>query len=247
MNLSGLEAEIGRLLGDPTNNRWSLATLLTRINLAQTEIQGLTNAIKTSETVTPVLNTRTIVLNSNTMDIIRVTKTLSDGTTIRPLDGITREELEYHYPDWQQWNAGEPLYWFYDATNQTMSLVPVPDQANAITNGINVWESRKPADLVNSTDVPFDSNTQMIPYHMAIVHWVVAHCFMDDGTQESLVKAKFHKSGSMQNPGQYELEVGRIMAEFDTPESIPSNIMFRPQGGRVGAWTSTSKSYPFID
>ena len=56
-----------------------------------------------------------------------------------------------------------------------MNLVPAPDAANAISSGLRVWEIQKPADLVNSTDVPFGSNTAMIPYHGAIVHDVVDH------------------------------------------------------------------------
>lgn len=244
MNLLSLQQECGRLLSDPQNDRWSASLLTTRINLAAAEIQGLTNAVKTSEAVTPVASTRTISVNANTMNILRATKTLSDGTTIRPFPGKNVEELDYLYPDWQQWQTGEPLYWFFDATNQQINLVPKPDAANAITNGITMWESRKPADLSTSTDIPFDSNTAMIPYHYSIVHWVVAHCWMDNGDPESLAKATFHRSGSMLRPGQYELEIGRILAEFDIEEAIPEQILWKPQGGRVGGWSFPSKSNP---
>ena len=163
MNLSQIQAECGRLLGDPQNDRWSAATLLTRINLIQTEVQGYTSAVKTDESLTPVAGTATISVNADTMNIIRATKTLSDGVTVKPFPGINREELDFLYPDWKQWQQGEPLYWFYDATDQQINLVPTPDSANAISSGITVWESRKPADLSASTDTPFDSNNQMIP------------------------------------------------------------------------------------
>jgi len=246
MNLSGLQAECGRLLSDPNNQRWSLATLTTRINLAQTEIQGYTSAVKTSETLTPVANQRTLGLNANTMGIVRATKTLSDGTTIKPFNGITREELEFIDPNWQQWTAGEPMYWFYDATNQQVNLAPAPDSNNAIANGMTFWESRQPAALVNTTDLPFDSNNQMVPYHYTIVHWVVAHCFMDDGTPEALQKANYHYSGKMLAPGKYELQLGRIMAEFDVPEAVPEHILWQQQGGRVGVWNIPSKSVPLL-
>lgn len=245
MNLTGIQAECGRLLGDPSNSRWTTDILTTRANLAQTEIQGQTNAVKTAESVTPVASTRTISLNANTMDVVRASKTLTSGS-IRPFLGISREQLDFLYPDWQQWTDGEPRFWFYDATNQQVNLVPKPDSGNAITNGMTFWESRKPTDLALSTDVPFDSNNQMIPYHMAIVHWVVAHCFMDDGTPEALGKAKFHKSGNMRNPGEYEKELGRIMAEFDVPEIVPARIMYSPQGGRIGSWLTPSKSNPLL-
>ena len=243
MILSQLQSECGRLLSDPNNDRWPAATLLTLINLAQTEIQGLTDAVKTSELLTPVVSTRTISVNSATMDIIRMSKTLTDGS-IRPFQGVSREELDFMYPDWQQWADGEPLYWWYDATNRNINLVPKPSAAFAVANALTAWESRVPAALVAGTDVPFDANNQMIPYHMAIVHWVVSYCLMEDGTGDALTKAKFHKSGNILQPGQYELQIGRIQAEFDAPEAVPAHILFKPQGGRVGGWGFPSKSQP---
>jgi hypothetical protein len=243
MILSDIQAEAGRLLGDPGNSRWTPSVLTTRANIIQTEIQGLTNAVKTSEQLTPVASVRTITLNEATMDIIRATKT-DTGGNIRPLQGITREELDFLLPDWQQWLDGEPVYYWYDATNQQINLAPKPSAANAIANGITVWESREPADLVNATDIPFDSNNQLIPYHMAIVNGVVALCFADDGTQEALTKAKYHRSGNMVRPGEFENYVGQMLSQFDVPESIPSRVMFKPQGGRLGAWGVPSKSFP---
>ncbi len=243
MNLSQIWAECGRLLNDPNNQRWTTDVLTTRANLAQVEIQGYTNAVKTTESLTPVAGTRTISVNASTMDIVRASKTQFNGA-IKPFTGISREELDFRYPDWQQWTQGEPLYWFYDATNQQLNLVPTPDATNAITNGITAWESRKPADLVNSTDIPFDSNNQMIPYHIAICYWVVAECWMDDGTPEALAKSTFFKTGNMLRPGQYEYELGRIMAEFDVPEDVQGQLLWRPEGGRVGTWALPNKANP---
>ena len=243
MILSGIWAECGRLLSDVGNARWVQSVLTTRANLAQAEIQGYTNAVKTQEPLTPVASQRTLGLNANTMDVLNVTKTYQDGT-IRPFIGISRQQLDFMYPDWQQQPDGEPLYWFYDATAQNLNLVPKPSALFAITNGITVWESRKPADLASASDVPFDANNQMIPYHMAIVYWVVAQCFMDDGTAEALTKSKFYKSGAILRPGQYEDELGRIMAEFDDPEDVPANIVWRPTGGRLGNNGYPTKSYP---
>lgn len=243
MILSEIWAEAGRLLSDPSNQRWTTDILTVRANLAQIEIQGYTNAVKTQEILTPIAGQSYLSLNANTMDIIRATKTRSTAEII-PFVGMTREELDFQYPNWPQWLSGEPLYWFYDATLQRMNLVPTPDNANAIANGITVWESRKPAPLVLSTDTPFDGNNQMIPYHMAIVHWTVAQCWMDDATPESLSKARFHKSGSMLSPGEYEKQIGRILAEFDITEAVPERILWRPEGGRTGSWWTPSKSNP---
>lgn len=244
MQLSGLQTEIGQLLADPQNVRWPTSVLNARINLAQNEIQGFTNAVKTSESITPVASQRAYTLNINTLDIVRATRTRTDGNIV-PFLGIDLYELEYQFPNWQQWTAGEPLYWYYDTTNRQINLAPTPDGANAIANGLTFWESRLPAALAALTDIPFDSNNQMIPYHMSICHWVVAQCFMDNATAESLQKATFHRSNDQAKPGQYELWVKRIMDRFDTVEAAPGRVLFKPQGGRVGSFNPT-KSNPLF-
>lgn len=243
MQLQDIWAECGRLLNDPNNDRWSTSVLTTRANLAQTDVQGQTKALKTAANNTPVAGTSELQLNVNCMNVIRATITRVNGS-IFPFPGITRDELEFRYPDWQQWGAGEPKLWWFDAVPGKMNLVPIPDAANAISNGIKTWEVRKPADMVNPTDTPFDGSVSIIPYHIAIVHWVVAYCWMDDGTPESLAKAKFHKSGSMLSPGEYEKVLGRIMAEFDDEDAVPESILWRPEGARVGGWLVPTKSDP---
>lgn len=242
MNLSDLQNECARLLSDVGNNRWSTAVLTSRLNIAQEIVQGYTNAIKTSESISIVSGTATYGLNANTMDIIRVYKVYTDGR-MRPLVGISRERLDFMYPDWNQWQRGEPNYWLYDATNQQLILAPTPDASVA---SLTIYESRKPADMVNSSDLPFDSNNQMTPYHITLCHWVVAQCFEDDGTSDALGKSKFHRSGSMQQPGEFEKNLGRIMAEFDVPEAVPDRISWQPQGGRLGYNLWPQKSNPFI-
>lgn len=241
MNLSELQAEIGRLLNDPRNERWAPDVLTDRINDAMAVIQGYTQALKTAETLTPTANQATVNLDADTMDVYRVVITRANGDQF-PIEGTYVEDLDYHFPDWRNWSAGDPKTWWYDAGNQQLNLVPKPDSNNAITNGLSVYEIRKPTDLVNSTDIPFDSNNQLVPYHDAIVHFVVAKCWQDDGSPEALAKSKFHMSGSMGSPGQYEGEVQRIIGEFDNPQ-VPTSIKWQPQGGRIGGWWPT-KSNP---
>lgn len=244
MNLLQIEDEIGRLLGDPTHDRWPVATLLLRINQAQTEIQSYTNAVKKAVTYNAVASQNYISLTSTILTILSATKTSTDGST-RPLPLITIQELDYLYPDFRQWTSGEPLYAYFDGTYQKLYLVPSPDTTFASTTGaIGTHESQIPADLVNDTDIPFDSFTPMVPYHMSIVHWVVALCFQDDATPEALAKSRFHKSGMILQPGEYEKELGRILAEFDIAEQVPARILFKPAGGRVGSWWIPSKSTP---
>lgn len=245
MILSEIWAEVGRLLNDPNNQRWSQDVITFRSNQAATIIQGYTNAVKTKETLTPVASVATVTLDSDTMDIVRVVITRPGGEKVQ-LDGITREDLDFDSPNWQQLSPGAPYTYFYDATLNQINLIPEPDASNAITSGLEVWEVLKPAALSAAGDIPFDSTTTMIPYHMAIVHWVVAQCWLDDGTPEAIAKARVHRSGVLtgRGAGEFEQQLMRIIAKFDSPEDIPSRIKFRPQGGRLGAWLP-SKAYPF--
>ena len=244
MTLLELQQECGRLLNDPSNQRWTSDVLTSRLNQAQTIVQGLTNAVKTVEVLTATVNTPQLTIDVDALDVLRVRLTLSNGS-YKKLDGITREELDFRYPNWENFGAGEPLTYWFDGTNHQINLVPAPDSNNVVTNGVSVWEVLKPADMVNPTDIPFDSNSPMIPYHLACVHWAVAQCWMDDGTPEALGKAKFHKSGIYDRPGEFEKQIMRIREDFDVPVDVPVRILWRPQGGRVRSWSMPSKSYPF--
>lgn len=245
MDVADLYAEIGRLLGDPNNDTWSQAILLERMNLAQTKVLSYTNAVKTRESLTPVAGTATVQLDTDVIDIIRVDIQRADGSW-KKLRGYLRDQLDFENPDWQQIDNGKPQCYWWDGTNQQINLVPAPDSANAIASGLRVWEVQKPADMDDSSDVPFGSNTAMIPYHLAIAHWVVAQCFMDTGTPEALAKSKFHRSGLMAAPGCFEIEIKTINAKFDAPEDIPARILWAPEGGRASqAGLGTSKGNPF--
>ncbi len=243
MNLSNIWSECGRLLNDPNNDRWSQSVLTTRANEAQTIVQALTKAVKIKETLTPTAETQEVSVNSSTLDILRVTLTLASGDK-KVLEGIPREELDYRVPDWENLGSGEPTMYFFDASNAQINLVRKPDSEHAIASSLSVWEVRKPADMDDSADIPFDSNTPMTPYHLSVCHWVVAQCWMDDGTPEGLQKSKFHKSGMFERPGEFEKQIMLIRADFDNPTDIPAKVLWRPQGGRLGRTNRLSKSNP---
>lgn len=243
MNLLEIKQECGRLLNDPGNQRWSGDVITSRANQIQTEIQALTNAVKTTELLTPTAGSAVVSVDSSVINIVRVRKTMPDGS-ILPLPGITEDELDYKYPNWSQWDDGDPIFYFFSSSLSRISLVPAPDSVHAITNALSVREIRKPADLSDDADIPFNSNTGMIPFHMTIVHGIVALCWEDDGTPEALAKAIFHRSNNPDRPGQFENQIKIIKSTFDMPTNISTSIMQRPQGGRLGRWGRPSKASP---
>lgn len=244
MDLGEIFQECGRLLNDPNNDRWNQTILTFRANQAQTIVQGYTKAVKSKEVLTATAGLATVNLDTDTMDVFRVSITRADGNKEK-LEGIRREELDFRYPNWENLSNGRPEVYWFDGTNGQINLVPKPDAGNAVTNGIQVWEVLKPADMIASADLPFDGSTPMIPYHLSIIHWVVAQCWLDDGTPEALAKSQFHRSGNMERPGEFEKQIIRIVGEFDAPSDIPARILWKPQGGRLGRAGQPSKSYPF--
>jgi hypothetical protein len=191
-----------------------------------------------------VASTATVQLDTDVMDIIRV-DILRVGGRWEKLNGMLRDQLDFANPNWQEIEDGEPSLYWWDGSNQQINLVGAPDAANAITNGLRVWEIQNPAALVSSTDVPFGSNFAMIPYHMAIAYWVAAQCKMDDNTPESRDAARFFRSGLMDRPGEFEKEIKLINAKFDVPTDIPARLQYRPEGGRASKGGTRSKSSPF--
>jgi len=244
MNRSALEDEIGRLLGDKRHTRWPTGVLRSRIEMAQKEVQVLTGALKTVDTLTPTAETFEVEVDSKVIDISRVTLTDSDSE-VHILKGRSRLDLDYYLPNWKNKDSGLPEVYSWDASEQDLLLIPKPSSDYAITDALKVWEVRTPAELTGNFSEPFDGNVLMRPFHMSIVHWVVAQCFMDDGDSVALGKSKFHKSGNMDNPGEYEKQIKKINSKFGAPTSIPQRIKWTPQGGLLRGTQSPTKSYPW--
>lgn len=243
MDRSALDEQCGRFLGDPSHSRWTTDVLHTRYELSQQKIQALTGAVKTTETLTPTANTAEVQVNADTLDIVRVTLTESDGT-INVIEGRTREDLDFYEPTWPNLDSGKPVTFYFDASNQNLILVPPPSSTYAITNALKVWEVRIPTALTTDSSVPFNANNLMRAYHMAIVHDTVATCFIDNGDPESLGKSKFHRTNDMDNPGEFEKYLRMINAKFDNPSDIPARVMWYPQGGRRWNLKAFSKADP---
>lgn len=243
MDRSDLETEIGRLLADTSHRRWSTTKLRDRIEHAQQQVQALTNAVKTKSTYTVTADTKEVTIGTSVIDVIRVTLTESDGD-VNILAGRSRNDWDFYVPNWENEDAGKPKEYAFDASNSQLILRPKPSSDYVVTDGLTVREIVIPTALSGDSSEPFEANAAMQAYSMSIVHWVVAQCFMDDGSPESLAKARFHRTNNMDNPGEFEKWIKLINAKFDSPTSIPARLMWYPQGARRGGKRAPSKSYP---
>lgn len=243
MNLEEAVSEVGLLLNDANHDRWSIDKIMFQLNEGQKAVQSDARFLKDSETLTPTADVAAVSLNARVMDIIRVSIQRSNGKIV-PLDGTSKEALDFDEPNWQNLDSGTPRKWWFEARTNTLNLVPPPDSANAITNGLIVDEIQFMATITYPSDSLFEGIGSTSPYHKSVVHYATAALWMQDATPEALAKAKFHMSGDMDSPGQYELYMKKIMRRYDNPTDVPARIKWRPQGGRLGRTGTYSKDNP---
>ena len=86
----------------------------------------------------------------------------------------------------------------------------------------------------------------MVPFHRALIYWVVAECLRDNNDTDSLNKAKYFRSDNRQAPGLYETEIKQIFSLYDVPEAMPATVHTTPQGGRLRGVGVVSKSNPLL-
>lgn len=250
MQRSDLEAEISRLLGDPNNTRWSTSVIDSTLDAAEIDVQKWTNAIKQSNSYTPTASSPYVIVNTKLLDVLTANFVLADGTIKGPKKGfnpISRWDLDFNRPNWQNESPGEPVLWTFDASNDRVILVPAPDSSNANANALRLLEVATPTTPISqgtSTSVPFDANALMVPYHRALIYYVVGERLKDNNDTDSLTKAKFFKSNDLQAPGEYEREIKQILMKFDVPEAIPAGVKYQPTGGRISGGGMNQKSNP---
>lgn len=250
MQRSDIEAEIARLLGDPSNTRWTTAVIDTRLDAAEVDVLKWTNAIKTARTYTPTANSNYVTVGTTILDILDATYTQPDGTvkgSKRRFDPISVWDLNFNRPNWRNEQPGEPVLWSFDASNDRIILVPAPDASNISTTNLSLLEVDTPTTPLSqgtATSIPFDSNALMVPYHRALINWVVSECLKDNNDSDSLQKARYFRSNDVTRPGEYETQIKQILMKFDVPEAIPAGVKFQPQGGRISGYGLNQKQNP---
>ena len=105
-----------------------------------------------------------------------------DGTSLLVL---TAEEASARYPNWEDWDEGEPLFFVFDPKISGIGLRPVPLPASGASYDYDLKYLAKPADMLGWNDTPWDGAMQ--DHHMLIVHKVVYEVMLargDDRRQE---------------------------------------------------------------
>jgi hypothetical protein len=119
---SELWAEEGRLLNDPNNERWTTSGAASAQQPGANRRSGLHQRRQDNRNPDP--DRRGPRSDGRLGHLGHHAR--SDHVAVgqkKIIEGINREELDYRYPNWENWTSGEPsLYWF-DGSNAKINLV----------------------------------------------------------------------------------------------------------------------------
>ena len=183
LNLGELRGQIRDKLGDTYDKKFSLdytdSELNEKINIAQREISRM-DCIQRRYFIDTTTNTATYVLPATIVKIYAAHYEEKASTgTYKKLDFTNVKKLDEDYANWENTKGGTPLEWYqlflstWNKNEIQIGLYPPPSGTEAGNNKLRVDFSEQPQDLASDTDVPFNDNQRLYPYHSAII-WGVA-------------------------------------------------------------------------
>jgi hypothetical protein len=188
LNVSDIRTIIRRNMRDSdlSNPRYTNAVILDLMNEAQSEINN--QSLLSHSPTTYILTAGTSYYNVPTdfMSPDEVYFKKNTGETIR-IFGIEQNKLYVSKPDWDR-TKGEPtMYWVSDASYSVItatapkriSFIPVP--TNLSTGTVTMWYFTTCQTLVNDSDIPFNGQYELLPYHYTIVNYVTMRLKIIDG------------------------------------------------------------------
>lgn len=180
-----LVTQIGLLLNDPSNTRFTAAEKQTKIQAAQEKFVADTRCLKDVSNVSVVADTASYDLPTDVMDIERVALS---GIELRRISKFELDRLTG-----ANWSAddGTPGYYYVDLdpNNKKIYLYPVPQSGDAGTDNLVIEYVKIPPTLSTGTSVPLDAHTLLTPYHMALAYKAAYDLLVADPTQENLLRA----------------------------------------------------------
>lgn len=208
--LSDIRTQIRRTVDDnPTDTsfrRYSDTFLLSLINEGQKEVVNLTWLAE--KPTSYALTSQTSYYNLPT-DFLAVTQVyyFERNKQLIELSELSQKALYDQFPTWEA-QGGTPVnYWVSNATNPA-STSPMPKRISYFpvitrqsTGTVTVWYLHQVADLSGDSDTPFDGRQDLIPYHNAIVYYVVMRIKLIEGkdSQATVYQTLYTNSVNVMN------------------------------------------------
>lgn len=144
MNLQGIISRVQSQFGDTTGVQISTAEITQWANDGQVDINRKTEYLKGSENIDAVAGTYAYALPSGSILVSRVEH---DGLK---LEQVNFEDFDQIYSGKRSESSGTPKHWYLWGT--TLNIAPTPD--TALSGGISVYYVKRPAILINYSDIP---------------------------------------------------------------------------------------------
>ena len=196
--VSTLETAIRELLRDnltdTTKQRWTDAQLLDRINIIQQAMVRNTFCLQSQYTIDTTSTTREYALPSDCLKVIRVSydvaaSTVGDGhyykltwASIAGLDATS---------NWEAKAVGKPLDYYERAGY--IGLPTIPSATYYGDDKLKIDYVVIPSSVSASTDIPFNGNYSLYPFHEGIIYGVASLCLWAEGNMQefTIAEAKY--------------------------------------------------------
>lgn len=188
MTLTDLYTLIGDLCNDAAHDRYSTSQIDTVLMNAMDEWNIEAGIVKDAVTLTTVDGTREYALSGLTGTPIRFDRVTHSGIELERKDKAWFDLYADH--DWTT-DTGTPKKYYIDVSDpdeQSIFVYPTPQSADAGANLVVEYVKRQDA-LSGSTDVPFNSNTLLYPYHHGLAYRSAAFLLLRDPSQENVIKS----------------------------------------------------------
>lgn len=153
---------------------YSSATLTTWINEAQEDAVFRTGCLEKRATIDTNTSSFEYTISTDCIVPIRVHYN-TGGSTITTkydrLDYATIEELDRDYNYWEVSSSNVPKNYYYRADK--IGLYPPPSASYSGTGYLRIDYVKRPHELVNGSDIPFDNQKHLYPLHH-LLKWYVS-------------------------------------------------------------------------
>lgn len=193
MDVSAFYTLIGDLTNDPAHDRYTTSQILTVMNNVLDEWNLEAAVLKDTVTLTTVAGTRSYLLSTLTGTPVRFDRVTHLGIELERRDKSWFDL--YASDDWSD-DTGTPKMYYINVSDpdlQNIYLYPTPQDADAGANLVVEYVKRQDT-LTATTDIPFNSNTLLYPYHHGIAYRASALLLLRDPTPDARFKASGYQS-----------------------------------------------------
>jgi hypothetical protein len=179
---------------DISNRERGDDVLIRRINYIQDEIASETRCCIGRISTGSVSGQREYRYPDNVVSPIRISYYIfwSTPPAYKTLDYYPGG-LSGLYNDLSSWESvptGLPTEYY--ERGDYFGLKPTPALTYSTTYAIQIDYYKKPVELSSSTDIPFDGNRLLVPYHKLLVMGVVIMCLKEDGDSAAALQTEYY-------------------------------------------------------